>query len=62
MAGGQGRQQAAEGEWVLGRRPAPFVVETPVPYRPDLVLLVEAASGFVIGSEVAKPDAPAARL
>jgi hypothetical protein len=58
-AGGQGRRRAAEGEWVLGRRPAPLVVETPMPHRPDLVLLVDAASGFVIGSEVVKPDASA---
>ena len=58
-AGRQGRQQAVEGEWVLGRRPAPAVIEAPIPYRPDLVLLVEAASGFVIGSEVVRPDASA---
>ena len=58
-AGRQGRRKAVEGEWVLGRRPAPAMVEAPIPYRPDLVLLVEAASGFVIGSEVVKPDASA---
>ena len=58
-AGGPGRQQAVEGEWVLGRRQAPAVIEAPIPYRPDLVLLVEAASGFVIGSEVVRPDASA---
>ena len=58
-AGGPDRRQAAEGEWVLGRRPAPAVVEAPLPYQPDLVLLVEAASGFVIGSDVVKPDASA---
>jgi len=31
-------------EWVLGRRSGPFEVEGPTHYRPDLVLLVEAAS------------------
>jgi len=55
----QGRRAAVEGEWVLGRRRAPIVIEGPTAYRPDLVLLVEAASGFVIASDVVHPEASA---
>ena len=47
----------AQGEWVLGRRKAPAVIDAPVPYQPHLLLLVDAESGFVFGSEVVKPDA-----
>lgn len=54
---GRHTPRALEGEWVLGRRKAPVVVETPEPHQPDLLLLVDAASGFVIGSEVVEPDA-----
>ena len=54
----QGRR-AAGGEWVLGRRSGPFEVEGPTHYRPDLVLLVEAASGLVIASDVVHPEASA---
>jgi hypothetical protein len=46
-----------EGEWVLGRRKAPAVIDAPVPYRPDLLLLVDAESGFVFGSEIVEPGA-----
>jgi hypothetical protein len=46
----------AEGEWILGRRPAPFVVERPTPRRPHILLLVESATGVVTASEVIEPD------
>ncbi|HSD28137.1 MAG TPA: SEC-C domain-containing protein, partial [Vicinamibacteria bacterium] len=36
---------------------APAVVEGAEPYQPDVLILVEAGSGFVFGSEVVKPDA-----
>jgi hypothetical protein len=39
----------------LGRRLAPAVIEEPEPYQPDLLLLVDAATGFVFGSEVLGP-------
>ncbi len=45
------------GEWVLGRRKAPAVIDGPKPYQPHLLLLVDAGSGFVFGSEIVKPDA-----
>ncbi len=45
-----------EGEWILGRRPAPFVIEQPSPRRPHILLLVEAATGVVTASEVIEPD------
>jgi hypothetical protein len=53
------RLRAAEGEWVLGRRSVPFEIEGPTRYRPDLVLLVEAASAFVIAFDVVHPEASA---
>jgi len=54
---GRRTPRALEGEWVLGRRKAPAVIDADVPYRPDLLLLVDAASGFVFGSEIVEPDA-----
>jgi hypothetical protein len=33
------------------------MIEAPVPYQPDLLLLVDAGSGFVFGSEIVEPDA-----
>jgi hypothetical protein len=51
------RGARAETEWVLGRRRAPAVVERPEPHQPDVVLLVDAASGLVLGSDVLEPDA-----
>ncbi|HYN03790.1 MAG TPA: SEC-C domain-containing protein [Vicinamibacteria bacterium] len=59
MARQRSAKAAVEGEWVLGRRRAPIVIEGPTAYRPDLVLVVEAASGFVIASEVVHPEASA---
>ena len=59
MARQRSGKVAVEGEWVLGRRRAPIVIEGPTAYRPDLVLVVEAASGFVIASEVVHPEASA---
>lgn len=52
-----GRRTRVLGEWVLGRRPAPAVIDGPEPYRPDLLLLVDAATRFIVGSEIVKPDA-----
>lgn len=49
----------AGGEWVIGRRSGPFEVEGPTHYRPDLVLVVDAASGFVVASEPVHPEASA---
>ena len=53
------RRTAVGGEWVLGRRSAPMEIAGEPPYRPDIVLLVEAASGFVIASDVVHPEASA---
>jgi len=54
---GRRTPRALEGEWVLGRRKAPALIDADVPYQPDLLLLVDAASGFVFGSEIVEPDA-----
>ena len=59
MARQRSAKAVVEGEWVIGRRSGPFEVEGPTPYRPDLVLVVEAASGFVIASDVVHPEASA---
>ena len=59
MARQRSAKVAVGGEWVLGRRSGPFEVEGPTHYRPDLVLLVDAASRFVIASDVVHPEASA---
>jgi hypothetical protein len=42
-------------DWALGQRPAPFIVEQPGPYRPDLLLLMDAGADQVVAIEVAEP-------
>ena len=46
---------AAVGEWVLGRRPAPFVVEKPAPHRPDLLFLLDPDADRVLAEELLAP-------
>lgn len=48
------------GEWLASRRVAPFYVMVPEPYRPHLVVWVEAATGKVPGFEIILPDATSA--
>jgi len=46
---------ATVGEWVLGRRPAPFVVEKPAPHRPDLLLLLDPDADRVLAVQPVQP-------
>jgi hypothetical protein len=43
------------GDWALGRRPAPFVVEAPAPYRPELLMLLDVGAGRLIAVEPVAP-------
>jgi hypothetical protein len=43
------------GDWVLGRSPAPFVVEQPRPYRPDVLLLMDVGADEVVAIAVLEP-------
>ena len=54
-------------EWVGGRVVAPFFVENGVeeggdPFRPEMVLWVEAPSGLVVGQQVSAPEEAAGAL
>jgi hypothetical protein len=42
-------------DWALGQRPAPFIVEQPQPYRPDLLLLMDAGADQMVAIDVAEP-------
>jgi hypothetical protein len=46
---------ASRGEWVFGRRPSPFLIEQPVPYRPHLLILLEAETGRLVAMEAVEP-------
>jgi hypothetical protein len=43
------------GEWALGRRPAPFVVDKPAPFRPELLVLLDVGADRLIAFEVEEP-------
>ncbi len=51
---------ATSTEWVLARRPAPFILEEPRPRRPHTLLLLDGGLGLVLGVESVEPDASAA--
>jgi hypothetical protein len=46
-------------EWVVGRRPAPFTVERPKPFRPDMLLVMDPDSELVVGAEAVAPKTSA---
>src|SRR5712691_3903265 len=49
------------GDWALGRRPAPFVVEEPAPYRPELLVLLDVGADRMVAIEPVEPGrSPAA--
>ena len=51
----------ARGDWALGRRPAPFVVEEPAPHRPELLVLLDVGADRMIAIEAVEPgSSPAA--
>jgi hypothetical protein len=47
---------------VLGRRPAPFVVEEPAPFRPELLVLLDVGADRLIAVEASEPGKSAAAL
>lgn len=49
---GRAGNTAASEDWVLGRRPAPFIVETPAPHRPEMRVLLDAGAERIIAVEV----------
>jgi len=51
----QQRVKGMTGDWVLGRRPAPFVVDQPQAFRPDLLVLLDAGVDRMIALEVMEP-------
>ena len=53
------RAGATRGDWVLGRRPAPFIIEKPAPYRPELRVLLDAGADRMIAFEPVEPDGSA---
>ena len=46
------------GDWVFGRRPAPFIVERPAPYRPELWFLLDAGGDQMVAMEAKTPGEP----
>ena len=42
-------------DWALGCRSAPFTVEKPSPFRPDVLILVDAGNDRIADVEVANP-------
>ncbi len=46
----QSREQASS-EWIVGSRPAPFEVLEPTPFRPPVVVVMDAVSGLLLGVE-----------
>ena len=50
------------GDWALGRRPAPFIIEKPVPYRPELWVLLDAGADRMIALEPTEPGRSPADL
>ena len=53
---------AGSGDWVVGRRPAPFVIEKPVPYRPELWVLLDAGADQMIAVETMEAGKSSADL
>lgn len=45
-------------EWIGGRFQAPFYVEKGGPFRPELVLWMDATEGLILGSRVVHPSEP----
>ena len=41
--------------WALGRRSAPFVVEKPQPFRPDLLVLLDVGADWMVAMEAIEP-------
>jgi hypothetical protein len=66
-ARGRGTAGSGRCEWIGGRVSAPFYVEAEVaeggdPFRPEMVLWIEAPSGLVVGQQVSAPEEAAGAL
>jgi hypothetical protein len=46
-------------DWVLGRGQAPFIVQKPAPYRPELRLMLDAGADRIIAMEPVEPGGSA---
>lgn len=53
--GGKRERPRSSTSWVLGRRNAPFLVEQPERFRPELLLLIDAGAGRMIAIEAVEP-------
>lgn len=49
-------------DWAVGRRAAPFVVEQPTPFRPDLLVVYDRRRDHVVAFEPLEPGAPAKQV
>ncbi len=52
---GGGRDRAPSTSWVLGRRTAPFVVQKPEPFRPEMLLLIDVGASRMVAVEAVEP-------
>ncbi|MBI5477546.1 MAG: SEC-C domain-containing protein [Deltaproteobacteria bacterium] len=52
----------ARSEWVGGRVPGPFFITAGEPYRPDVVMWLDADEDLVVGSNIVHPSAPASEI
>ena len=48
--------------WIGCRVRAPFLVEEPTPFRPDLILWLDASRDYLLIAEVLEPGSPASAL
>lgn len=53
--GAKGRRAPGSTSWVLGRRTAPFLVESPVRYRPELLVLIDVGAHRMVALEPVEP-------
>jgi len=57
--GGRTHRAPASTNWVLGRRNAPFLVEKPKPFRPEMLLLIDVGANWMVAAEAVEPRLPA---
>jgi hypothetical protein len=53
--GAKGRRAPASTSWVLGRRTAPFLVESPERHRPELLVLIDVGTSRMVALEAVSP-------
>jgi hypothetical protein len=57
--GGKRHRGPASTNWALGRRNAPFLVEKPERYRPEMLLLIDVGANWMVALEAVEPRLPA---